>query len=223
MEKLTLDQALHDERFRISRARFGKETTREILAQISDVELATKYVEFHDQHTYFDQVCAGARHHHWWLGGMSDHFREMVGIGFDLFDLYYGDLQGRITKDDIIIACYLHDFAKIWTYEMIDDEDREKNPKKYLEQQLFKPVHGAFDVVDEESKTLLELGRCGIVPSETQWSAVLFAEGGYADRNFTIAGLSRTGERVMAQNALAVIIHMVDMYSAMILGRSIAS
>lgn len=222
VRKLTLGQAMDAEDLRISRARFSKQSIVDYLAAIQPKELAAQYIIFHREHAYYDQVCAGAKHHHWWIGGMADHVREMIGVSLDMLDLYYGDLQGRVTESDIIIACYLHDFAKIWTYEFLTDDDREADPKRYKENQLFRPLNGAFDIVDEESKTLLELARSGIVPSEKQWSAVLFAEGGYADRNFTINGLSRTGDTVMARNPLAVIVHMADMYSSQILGRSIA-
>jgi hypothetical protein len=208
--------------FRIERVRFSNDTIADHLSRIEPAELAKKYLELHAAHSYYDTVCAGAKHHHWWRSGMSDHVREMIGVGLDLYRVYRGDLQGRMTESDIIIACYLHDFAKVWTYEEITDEDRERAPKKYLEQQLFKPVNGAFNLVDEESKTLLELSRAGITPSEAQWSAVLFAEGGYSDANFTINGLSRTADTVMSHNPLAVLTHIADMYSSQILGGSIA-
>lgn len=207
---------------RLKRQRYAKTTIREYLASLSSPQLADDYISFHENHLYFETVCAGAKHHHWWRGGLAEHCCEMIGYALDLLDLYKGDLQGRVTRDDIIITTYLHDFAKIWTYEEITDEDRDKAPKKYLEQQLFKPINGAFDLVDEESKTLLELARANIVPTTEQWSAVLFAEGGYADANFRISGLTRTSETVMSHNPLAVITHMADMYSSQILGGSIA-
>jgi hypothetical protein len=215
---VTIPQAIDTPRLR--RQRYSKNTIRQWLESMSD-PYPEQYVPFHDDHLDFDHVCAGAKHHHWWRGGMADHVKEMIGYSLDLLDLYPGDLKDKVTKDEIIQACYLHDFAKVWTYEEITEEDREKDPKRYLAQQVFRPVYGAFDIVDEESKTLLELGRWGIVPSEAVWSAVLFAEGGYADRNFTINGISKTGDTVMKRNPLAVIIHMADMYSSQILGRSL--
>lgn len=214
--------ALEQQGVRLSRARFADKPISDYLAEIEPKELADKYVAFHAAHSYFDTVCAGAKHHHWWRGGMADHIREMIGVSLDLYQLYKGDLGERITPSDIIIACYLHDFAKVWTYEEITDEDRERAPKKYLEQQLFKPVSGAFNILDEESTTLLELGKYGIVPTKQQWSAVVFAEGGWADAVWGPNGQTRVAGTVMAQNPLAVMIHMVDMYSSQILGGSIA-
>jgi len=216
VQVVTIPQAIETPRLR--RLRYSKNTIRQWLESLSEPDL---YLVFHDDHLEFDHVCAGAKHHHWWRGGMADHVKEMIGYALDLYDLYPGDLKNVVTRDDIIIGCYLHDFAKIWMYEEITEEDREKNPKKYHPQQVFRPVYGAFDIVDEESKTLLELSKYGIVPSEMQWSSVLFAEGGYSDRNFGINGLTRVGNTVMARNPLAVIVHMADMFSSQILGRSL--
>lgn len=207
---------------RLRRARYAKTSLAEYLYSISEPDVAKKFVDLHQANPYYNQVCAGAKHHHYWVGGMKDHVTEMIGVCLDLYDLYKGDLQNYITRDDIIIACYLHDFAKVWTYELLTDEIRDKYPDKYKEPQVFKSVSGAFNVVDEESKTLLYISRFGIHPTEMQWSAVLFAEGGYSDANFTINGLSRTADTVMSHNPLAVLVHMADMYSSQILGGSIA-
>lgn len=220
--KISLSDALRDPRQRIVRRRYAKTTIREYLEQLSDEDTRKKYLEFYNVHPYFQQVCAGAKHHHHWIGGLHQHCQEIIGIMLDIRDLYRGDLDGKLTKDDIIISATLHDFSKIWTYELLTDDDRDRNPHKYLEAQSFKIVQGAFNIVDEYSKLLLELGKYGIVPSESIWSAVLFHEGGYSDHNFTYGGLSRTGDTVMSHNALAVLLHMGDMFSSQVLGGSIA-
>lgn len=220
--KYTIPEALTQPGFKVVRQRFAKTKMIDYLRSLNDSEWREKYSRLHDEHRYFDQVCAGAKHHHWWIGGLQDHCCEMIGVALDMFDLYQGDLKGKITRDDIIIAIYLHDFAKIWTYELITDEDRDKNPKKYLAQQLFRSTTGSFNIVDEESKTLLELGRYGIQPTEQQWSAVLFAEGGWADAVWGPNGQTRVAGTIMAHNPLAVMVHIADMYSSQILGGSIA-
>lgn len=225
LKKLTITEALDQPGIRVVRERFSNKRVIDYLESLSD-QWRDLYLKLHRDHSHnihYDRVCAGAKHHHWWLGGMADHVKEMIGYALDLYSLYPGDLSHKVTRDDIIIACYLHDFAKVWGYEEITDEDREKDPKKYLEQQLFKSSNWAFKLIDQESKTLLELARFGIVPTERQWSAVLFAEGGYADANFTIGGLTRTSETVMSSNPLAVITHMADMYSSQILGGSLVN
>lgn len=218
---ISLDEILRDPGIRIRRARFDCITIKDYLSLLQEPQ-RSQYLAFHEAHPYYNQVCAGAKHHHWWIGGLADHVCEMIGVGLDLFSLYKGDLEGKVSRDDIIIACYLHDFAKIWTYELIEDRDREKNPYKYHPMQLFKVVDGAFNILDEESKTLLHLTRAGIIPTDRQWSAVLFCEGGWADASFGAAGRSRTTNTVTHDNPLVVLTNMVDLYSSQILGRSIA-
>lgn len=220
--RVSISDALRNKHERIIRRRYAKTSIREYLEQISDEELRKKYLEFYDGHIYFQQVCAGAKHHHHWVGGLVDHCREMIGVMLDIKDLYRGDFEGKISKDEVVISVLLHDFSKIWSYELLTDDDRERNPHKYLEAQSFKYSYGHFNIVDEYSKLLLELGKYGIVPSEKIWSAVLFHEGGYSDHNFTYGGTSKTGDTVMSHNPLAVILHIGDMYSSQILGGSIA-
>jgi hypothetical protein len=220
--KRTIPEVLNQPGIRVIRERYSKKSVLDYLEGLSDPILREQYVKFHRTYPFFNRVCAGAKHHHWWVGGLADHVVEMIGYCFDLIDLYPGDFEHKLTKDDVVIACYLHDFAKIWTYELITDEDREKKWPKYLEEQVFKPMSGAFNTVDEESRTLLELARVGIVPSNQQWSAVLFAEGGWADANWGPARTTKTSETVMSHNPLAVIVSMADLYSSQILGGSIA-
>jgi len=220
--KISISDALRNQHERIVRRRYAKTTVHEYLEQLSDEVPRDKYIKFYDEHPYFTQVCAGAKHHHHWIGGLHQHVCEMMGIMLDIKDLYRGDLEGRLTKDDIIIACFLHDFAKIWQYELISDEDRDKNPYKYKEVQTFKVVYGAFDIIDAESKTLLELSKYGITPTERQWSAVLFHEGGFSEAGFGFGGPNKTLDTVYSHNPLAVLINMADVYSSQILGGSIA-
>jgi hypothetical protein len=96
---------------RLTRKRYAETTLREYLSQIQPTELTEKYLEFYDAHPFHKEVCAGAKHHHWWKGGLEDHLREMIGIGFDIMELYPGDFN--FSKSDLIIAVFLHDFGKI--------------------------------------------------------------------------------------------------------------
>jgi|SRR5665213_1721636 len=221
--KISLSDALRNKHERIVRRRYAKTSVREYIQQLSDDELRVNYTDFYDSHPYFNQVCAGAKHHHHWVGGLAEHVCQMIGIMLDIRDLYRGDFEGRLTKDDIIITCFLHDFAKIWTYEFITEDDRDRDPKRYKEEQTFKMSSaGAFNIIDGESKTLLELGRYGIVPTDQQWSAVLFHEQAFGAAAWDAHGMSRTMDTVNSRNPLAVLINMADMYSSQIIGGSIA-
>jgi len=206
---------------RLTRRRYAETTIREYLEQIQPTELAEKYLEFYDAHPYYKEVCGGAKHHHWWKGGLEQHVREMIGMGLDLMDLYTGDMT--FTKSDLIISCFLHDFNKIWIYREITPEDREKDKtKRFHEKQIFTfTINPRADIMDGYSMILLELAKAGIVPTDIQWSAVLFHESAFSDAAWKYGGPSRTMDTVNTRNPLAVLTNLVDMYSSHFLGRSL--
>jgi hypothetical protein len=204
---------------RLTRKRYSETPLRDYLAQIQPTSLAEQYLKFYDAHPFHKEVCAGAKHHHWWAGGLESHLTEMLGIGMDVMDLYPGDFT--FTKSDLIISVFLHDFSKIWAYRYITPEDREKNPKKFKDKQVFTYTEGQFNILNDEARILLELGRAGIVPTDSQWSAVLFAEGGFSQAMYDFGGRSTTGNTVFSSNHLATMVSLLDQWSAAILGRSL--
>lgn len=206
---------------RLDRGRYATTSIEDYLGMIQPNTLAEQYLDFYRAHPFYKEVCAGAKHHHWWKGGLEDHVREMIGIGMDLMDLYPGDFTA-FTKSDVIIVCFLHDFDKIWIYKYLTEEERAKTPHKFKPSQVFNYNIGVNDILDGYSLKLLELSRAGITPTNQQWSAVLFHEGGYSDGNFSYNGPTHTGNTVSHANLLAPFVHCLDMYSAMMLGRSIA-
>lgn len=180
---------------------------------------AHKYTELLAETPYFLDVAAGAKHHHWWVGGLTDHVLEMVAWMIDQVDRY-PEAYRDITLDDVIVTAFLHDFDKVWSYERLSPEDAT-NPK-YAAGQTFKSISSHTSILDGLNLTLLHIARRGIVPTDKQWPAIVFAHGGYADANFAFGGPSRTGSTVMHKNNLAVLLNMADMYSAQLLGKSIA-
>lgn len=182
--------------------------------------LRDKLQELLDCNSYFYEVCADAKHHHWWHGGLNDHCCEMVGLGLDLMDLYPEDYD--FTQEDLIVAVLLHDFSKIWAYREIRHDERLQYPTKYLDRQVFTGVNGWDHILDAENRTAGALMRFGVPISDRVWSAVLFAEGGYSKCNFGYAGQpTRTGSHVNNENHLAPFVHMLDLYSASILGKGL--
>lgn len=206
---------------RLTRKRYAKTSIEEYLGMIQPTSLAEQYLNFYKAHPFYKEVCAGAKHHHWWRGGLEEHVSEMIGMGVDLMDLYTGDFT-TFTRSDLIIVCFLHDFDKIWIYRYLTDEDRAKTPYKFHPSQVFTYNPGVNDILDGYSLKLLELARHDIAPTNQQWSAVLFHEGGYSDANFCFKGTTRTGDTISHSNLLAPFVHCLDVYSAMMLGRSIA-
>jgi hypothetical protein len=226
MKKVDLQQAkalFEEQGYRILKYRYSllEVPFEEVLRMIEPSSTAQKYVDFYKTHPVFAAVPAGARHHHWWKGGLEEHCKEMIGIGFDLLQLYAGDLNGQVSRSDIIIAVFLHDFAKIWAYIPITEEERAKNPDKYLPGQQFRFVKDKFRTLTDEHKTAVELMQYGVPVTEKQWSAVIFSEGGWSDAHFSFEGRSFTSQHAFSSNPLAVVMHILDLYSSMILGKSL--
>jgi hypothetical protein len=193
---------------------------QELMARgIAPLRDGGKYADLLAETPYFFEVAAGAKHHHWWVGGLNEHVLEMVAWMIDQVDRY-PDAYSDVNLTDVIVTAFLHDFDKIWSYERLSLEDAT-NPK-YAPGQIFKSTSCHTSMLDGLNLTLLHIARRGIVPTNKQWSAVLFAHGGYADANFTFGGASRTGSTVMHANNLAVLLNMADMYSSQLLGKSIA-
>lgn len=206
---------------KLVRQRYAETTMEQYLGQIAPSDLAAKYMAMYEAHPFHKEVCAGAKHHHWWKGGLEAHLCEMIGIGLDLMGLYPGDFT--FSKSDLIIAVFLHDFSKVWTYRYITAEDRERDKaKKFKDKQVFTYTEGPFNILKEEDRIILECGKFGIVPTDTQWSAVIFAEGGFSQAMFDFGGRSTPGNTVFSHNQLAVMVSVLDQWSAQILGRSIA-
>src|SRR5271165_791912 len=55
---------------RLTRKRYAETTMRDYLSAIEPAGLAEKYLEFYDKLPFHKEVCAGAKHHHWWKGGL---------------------------------------------------------------------------------------------------------------------------------------------------------
>lgn len=204
---------------RMVRQRYQPNTMVQYLMEIQPAELGQKYLDFYYKFPFYNEVCAGAKHHHYWSGGLLQHVLEMIGMGLDIMQLYPGDFNS-FTKDDLVIVCFLHDFAKVWQYRRITDEDRIKNPK-LLPAQVFTYTDGQFNYFNHETKTLLELARFGIVPTDLQWSSVVFAEGGFAQAHYDFGGISEQSAKIMKVNPLSVFVSMLDAYSSQMISGSL--
>ena len=186
------------------------------LNRIQPQEEAEKWTYFHVKHPAFEEQPASVKLHHYWKGGLAEHTRQMIGICLDIKSLYPGDLT-MVTETDIIIGCYIHDFAKVWKYAPLTDEEKI-NLKEHEKYRQFRYFPGPFRLVTEEVATLLELSKYDIQLTDTQAGALLFAEGGYSAANFDFTGRSDTGYTGHTRNPLAVMVSIADLYSACLLG-----
>jgi hypothetical protein len=213
---------LKEQGVKVTRQRYKKITIATYLAMIERDDLRIGLGRLYLDHPFLQEAPAGARHHHWWKGGLEDHCMEMLGIGLDLMELYAGDLEAGFTKDDLITAVFLHDFSKVFIYRYISAEEREKAPNKFKAKQVFTYREGATSILDAENLTAQKLMQYGVPVTPKQWSAVVFAEGGFSKAHFGFAGQTTlTGGRVNHENPLAAFLSILDLYSAMILGQEL--
>ena len=219
IEQWQAQDILAENKCRLIKHRYDKKTPREYLEDIKPPELAAKFIKMHEANSFFDKVCAGAKHHHVETGGLARHVSEMIGWCLDIVALHPGDWEGKVNQTDIIIGCYIHDFSKVWTYQYLSPEERRELPIERNWQE-FRIRDGLFKYVTEDAKTLMEFAKFGIILSEKQVGAMQFAEGGYSQANFDWMHPTATSGTGLSDNPLACLVSMADGYSAFILGRT---
>lgn len=186
---------------------------------IENQVLRQRYLLFLNDNPFFNECPAGKRHHHYWKGGLVLHTLEIMGILFDLLSLYDNDLSS-VTREDLVICAFIHDFSKVWRYQPLTAEQRSSG-KFPPEQEYEYTDNSAFYMVDEHTKTILELGKWGIQLTEAQASALLFHEGGWSDANFGFGGPNPMSSAVFHANPLATLMHIADMFSSQLLSRDL--
>lgn len=143
----------------------------------------------------FDRAPAGQTHHHNFTGGLLFHTAEVLTIMFRLKNyLPYNNLtypKADFSEVEMIVAAYLHDFAKIVTYV-----EEAKDAWRWADIEL-----------PDEVWTLNELAKAKISLTPNELNALLYAEGGWS--NFK--------DFVKNMKPLAVLLHMADMWSAKVL------
>lgn len=156
----------------------------------------TKLKDFADHYQKaFDRAPAAQTHHHNFTGGLLLHTTEVLTIMQRLRNyLPYNNLTYKnpdFNQEEMIVAAYLHDFAKIVTYV-----EEAKNAWRWADIEL-----------PDEVWTLNELARAAIALTDNELNALLYAEGGWS--NFK--------DFVKNMKPLAVLLHMADMWSAKVL------
>lgn len=178
------------------------------LSLIEDPRERELYERFYDDHPTFQEAPAGAKKHHWWRGGLEQHSVEMCEVAQALLNKF----KWKVKMSDVVQVIFLHDFPKVWSFRPVDpmlDEDVVDNQEFVYE----KEVH---TILTPEHELAAYLTRWGLPVSDQVWSAVIFAEGGYAQANFGYGGTNRTSDTVNLKNPLAAFIHALDMLSSQV-------
>lgn len=179
------------------------QTVEEYIAQYCDQSWVAFYALYKEQ---FENAPAGQSRHHNFTGGLAVHTAEVIRAMLEIKRaLSVKSLIGQgghpqvdsiqckemdFSEADIVIAGFLHDFAKIVQYKQ-----DEMGDWRYVDMSM-----------PQETWTLMTLAQHGVHVSEDQTRALLYAEGGFSE--FLSKG---------RPNELAWLLHMADIWSSQII------
>lgn len=158
---------------------------------------------YRDYRNRFDVMCAGARIHHSQVGGLVAHTLQVIEIALNLFELRKNLLASEVSRDDIIIAAFLHDFSKVKMYRRLyDPQEIQRNDGREFK------YDNNLKELDAETWTLQKCLEYRIPLSVAQVNAIHYAEGGFA---------TWVKQRHQPEwTKLGVLISCADIYSAKI-------
>ena len=138
---------------------------------------------------------ASIKYHHNQRGGWKQHIAEVTDVMFNINAVESLGLSG----EDMKLAAFLHDFAKLESYNELPDG-------------TFGKLVGRWKLMDPETWTTIKCAEKGVVLPENQVNALLMAEGGWS-------AFARTTNRYCqpASAPLATVLHCADMISSQIL------
>jgi len=175
-------------------------TTEQYIATYCSPQWQQFFAKYKEQ---FEKAPAGQSRHHNFTGGLTVHTAEVIRTMFELRDkltlttLTPPDSQNTIKckevefrDEDMVLAAFLHDFAKIVQYAQDEQGDWRFTPM----------------TMPQETWTLMTLAQHGVSISEDLTLSLLYAEGGFSE--FRDHG---------QPNSLSWLLHMADIWSSQLI------
>lgn len=180
-------------------------TTQSYIAKYCPLEWQEFYAKYKEA---FELAPAATKHHHNFSGGLDVHTAEVIRSMFEIRDNlsskslvnstenFKGDLglivqrEPEFSDSDIVLAAFLHDFAKIVQYT-------QNEAGEWCYQDMTMP---------QETWTLMTLAQNELSISEDLTRSLLYAEGGFSE--FLEHGYP---------NSLAWLLHMADIWSSQVI------
>jgi len=153
----------------------------------------------------FEEMPAGAKNHHSQVGGLDIHTAQVINIALDMVEIRKPNVASEVSRDDIIIAGFLHDFSKVVMYRRLLPEEVERNNGREFK------FDSSLGMLDAETWTLQKCLEYRIPLTVEHVNALHYAEGGFA------TWVKQRNQPKWSK--LGVIISCADVYSAMILGK----
>jgi hypothetical protein len=176
-------------------------TIPQLLELIVDKDLKAKCLKLYsDNEAKLKELPASTKYHHSYVGGLMDHFQQIVYYGARIFKFMDKTANLDCTLDDVLLLCFIHDWDKLERYVqtgVVKTGDNAGRPK----------FEYALDwTIDPYAKVCTMLAKEGIYLTDEQIHALAFQSGGWSE--FAKMG----GE----MSHLATILHCADMLSSKI-------
>lgn len=178
-------------------------TIPQLLELMKDVELKKKCLKlYEDNKEKLKALPASVKYHHSYVGGLEDHFTQIVTFGILVFKMMDKRAHLTCTLDDVILLCFIHDWDKLERYVVAGEIKSGDNKGKVK-------FEKASDwVFDDSAKVCTMLAKEGIFLTDEQLHALTFQAGGWS--------LQAQAGHTSDMNHLATILHCADMLSSKI-------
>lgn len=176
----------------------------DIIAQVKDSSVRQLLQKLYTiVEVEFNTMPASVKYHHVKPGDLGRHVKEVMSIALEIFDLH-PDWYG-CSRDDVIVAAFVHDFNKLGRY--VDSEDWQKQPK--YGGVMFQ-VNKSKMFLSEAAETVMYCAMAGLIMTPLQVNAVSLHHGGWAEGGKAHGGM---------MSPLAILLHSADMISGFVLGK----
>jgi len=180
----------------------------ELLGELSDEGLKKVIFRIYDDiEKELKSKPASTRHHHLEEGGLYRHTKEMMNLALDIFDKYPNTYD--CTRDEVIVAGFVHDFNKLDLYVPAPEWKKLKYGQK------FDKVNRTW--INESARTVRLCAEYGLILNDMVLNAVCLHHGGW------VPDINSKFGFVESQHFtnLATILHCADLLSAFVFGRKI--
>ena len=179
-----------------------------MLKEIKDESLRGRVLKLYKDITVeFETKPSSVRYHHKDAGGMGRHTKEVMEYALKFYDMSPEIYE--CTRDDVILASFIHDFDKLDRYVPNTDEWRKK---KFNQDFMY---NEDVIAVNQTAKVVQICAEYGILLSDLVLNGITFHHGGFcSDLSSVYPGLQSTHMK-----PLAILLHCADLVSSHILGK----
>lgn len=178
-----------------------------ILETVQEEGLRKKLLDVYDSVILeFKTKPSSVKYHHAEVGGMGKHVEEVMRWALNIYKINPEIYD--CTRDEVIMASFIHDFDKLGKYCECKDEYKRRRGQKFD----YSP-----DVVgiNQTAKVVQICASYGLLLSDKVINAITFHHGGFAPDLASVYPSMLSS----SMTPLSVLMHCADLISSHILGR----